>query len=560
MSDINTDLRSIIEYFYKWEKETPNNVFLRQPYGDTWKEWTYAQAGKDIRRMATALQKTGLPKGSHIGLISKNCAHWIITDFAIIMAGYISVPFYANLTADQLGEVVRLGDVEAIFVGKLDHWDEQKDDVLEDIKVMRFPHFEGNAKISIGTPWDDLIANNEPIEDSYVPDLNSLWTILFTSGTTGTPKGVMHNFSSSAYVMRNQEINNDFSLTGSNDQKFFSFLPLNHIAERVVIEIGCMLSGGSVSFAETLDSFVKNLKDTSPSVFFAVPRIWTKFHLGVLAKMPQEKMDKLLGIPIIGGLVKKKILKGLGLQNVKTALTGAALTPEPLKQWYRKLGVNLREAYGLTENMGSFCAMPEFEYQQNSVGKPLGFSEGRIDPKTGELQIKQPWIMQGYYKAPELSEKVLQDGWFHTGDKGEIDEKGFVRIIGRVGDTFKTTKGEFIIPTNIEDHFNQNEMLEQVCVVGIGLTQPVILGVLSEIGQAADKAAVTKRMEENLKQANSELQPYEKLATLVVVSEEWDVENSLMTPTLKVRRSAVMDHYRTKLSDWHDSKDNVIWE
>ncbi|MEL6821308.1 MAG: AMP-dependent synthetase, partial [Calditrichota bacterium] len=198
--------------------------------------------------------------------------------------------------------------------------------------------------------------------------------------------------------------------------------------------------------------------------------------------------------------------------------------------------------------------------QPNSVGKPLGFSEGRIDPDTGELQIKQPWVMEGYYKAPELSEKVLKDGWFHTGDKGEIDEKGFIKIIGRVGDTFKTTKGEFIIPTNIEDHFNQNEMLEQVCVLGIGLTQPVIVGVLSEIGQAADKAEVTKRLEANLTEANSKLQPYEKLATLIVASEEWDVENHLMTPTLKVRRSAVMDHYRSKLAGWHDSSENVIWE
>ena len=191
MSEQNEPLKSIIEHFYHWEKTTPDNVFLRQPEGATWKEITWAQAGQEARKMATALSSFGLQKGDYVGISSKNCYHWILADLAIMMGGYVSVPFYASLPKQQLAEVIELSDIKAIFIGKLDKWGDRGDAIPADVQVITFPHYEGSQKITIGEDWDELVAKHPPQTENFAPNLEDLWTIKFTSGTTGTPKGVM---------------------------------------------------------------------------------------------------------------------------------------------------------------------------------------------------------------------------------------------------------------------------------------------------------------------------------------------------------------------------------
>ena len=220
---------------------------------------------------------------------------------------------------------------------------------------------------------------NAPMEGQPIPEIDDLWTILFTSGTTGSPKGVMHPHRTAA-LLHNNELQNNILKAQEPGARYFSFLPLNHIAERTAVELAAIGGGGMVSFAETLATFAKNLQGTQPTFFFAVPRIWTKFQLKVLAKMPQKKLDKLLKIPIISGIIKSKIKKNLGLGSAKVCLTGASITPESLKQWYRKLGLNLREVYGMTENAGGFTIMPENKHKPNTVGMPVPNAEGKIDP------------------------------------------------------------------------------------------------------------------------------------------------------------------------------------
>lgn len=555
-------LMSPIEYFYKWEKTLPNAIFLRQPNGAKWKEMTYAQAGQEARKMAAALVSLGLSKGDHIGIISKNCTHWILSDLAIMMAGMISVPFYASLTAPQLKEVIEKSDCKAVFVGKLEKWDSDKDDVVREIPVITYPIYQGAAAIEIGSKWDSLIEQHESKSDNFIPDLDSLWTIIFTSGTTGSPKGVMHTQRNAALLMHSEEKHNSLKTfdyqPGGN--RFFSFLPMNHIAERTAIEIGALMNGGSISFAESLDTFAKNLQDTSPTFFFAVPRIWTKFHLGVLAKTSQEKLDKLLRLPIVSGLVKKKIRKALGLKDAQVMLTGASITPEPLKEWYRSLGMNLREVYGMTENFGGFSMMPESQHKADTVGKPLPGAKCRIDEVTGEILMEIPWLMSGYYKDPDLTHETIRDGWMHTGDKGRIDEDGFLKVIGRVKDTFKTAKGKFVVPTIIEEEFGGQESIEQICVSGLGLTQPVAILCLSEIGQRESKESMSKELEELLDDVNTKLEPHERLSALVIAAEPWSDENGLLTPTLKVKRGAIYEKYKDMLHDWCESSDKIIWE
>ncbi|MEO1261220.1 MAG: AMP-binding protein [Bacteroidota bacterium] len=554
------NLRTQLDYFYQWEKTQPDKVFLRQPYGDMWKTVTYAEAGKMARSMAAALQGMGLQKGDHIGIVSKNCYHWVIADLAIMMGGFISTPFYANLSKEQMAEVLKLSDCKLVFVGKLDTWDNIDRGIPQDFPIIRFPHYEGNAKVTRGKDWDDMIKSSAPLQGEYQPDLKDTWSILFTSGTTGTPKGVVHTYENVALVARNEELNNITKVMATPDPTFFSFLPLNHIAERAAVELGAIMSGGSISFAQSLDTFAKNLQETQPTLFFAVPRIWTKFMLGVLSKMPMKKLDRMLKIPIIGGLVKKKIKKGLGMSRANLVLTGASITPESTKQFFRKIGINLREVYGMTENFGGFTLMPENGHQANTVGKPLPNTQGKIHPDTGEILMKMPWMMEGYYNEPALTAKTLVDGWLHTGDKGLIDEKGYFKIVGRVKDAFKTSKGKFIVPTTIEEKFSGNKLIEQICVAGIGCPQPVALVNLSEIGLKKQKNEVTQNLKEQLVAINQVLHGHEVVSTVVVTKEPWSPDNNLLTPTLKIRRGSIDERYMGQYASWHEHQDNVVWE
>ena len=554
------DLKTHLEYFYRWEKEIPGKVFLRQPFGDTWRTTTYAEAGQKARRIVTALQKMGLKKGDHIGIVSKNCDYWVIADIAIMMGGYVSTPFYANLSKEQLSEVLKKSDTKAVFVGKLDTWNNIDQGIPADMPIIKFPHYEGNAQITRGTEWSQLESENEPMAGDPLPEIKEMWTILFTSGTTGSPKGVVHDYENAALIIRSEFLKNTMKVMIDPDPTFFSFLPLNHIAERTAVELAGLMSGGTISFAESLDTFAKNLQDTQPTLFFAVPRIWTKFYLGVLAKMPQAKLDRLLKIPILSSIVKKKIKKSLGLSRATIILTGASITPENIKQWFQKLGINLREVYGMTENFGGFTMMPEHNHKPHTVGKPLPYTEGRIDPDTGEILMKMPWMMKGYYKESEKTAEVLVDDWLHTGDKGEIDDEGYFKIIGRVKDAFKTSKGKYIVPTLLEDKFSENEFIEQICVAGLGIPQPIALVNLSEIGKAEPRETVTQNLKEHLTAINKSLHGHEVISTIIIAKDAWSPDNNLLTPTLKIRRGAIDDCYLGEYNRWHEHNDNVIWE
>jgi len=294
---LDDQLFTPIEYFYRFEHERADEIFLRQPYGDTWRELSYREVGQEARKMATAIMGMGLNKGDHVALISKNCYHWVIADLAIMMAGMTSVPLYPSLDASQLEAILTQSDSKMLIIGKLDKWDNKKDGVPKDMPTIKFPHYPGNAKVDIGLDWDELVVQNEPLTSNHTPHLDENWTIIYTSGTTGTPKGVVHTYRNPAAVARSEELNNLLQFFTPKRTKFFSFLPLNHIAERTAVEVGALMSGGSMSFAESLDTFAKNLQETQPTFFFAVPRIWKKFEQGVLSKMSQKKLDRLLSLP-----------------------------------------------------------------------------------------------------------------------------------------------------------------------------------------------------------------------------------------------------------------------
>jgi len=551
------EFKTPIENFFYWENTTPNNIYLNQPLGNEKKQYSFKETGNQARRMASALLALNLPEKSHIGIVSKNCAHWIISDLAIAMAGHISVPFYATLVADQLNQVLVHSECKVLFVGKLDSWKTMKDGIPPSVKCIAFPNFYEGCPADEMDDWDFIVSSHEPLLENITPKAEDLFTIIYTSGTTGIPKGVMLTNKSTITALNYTQ--NEISLHTEN-ARFFSYLPLCHIAERNIVESASLATGGTVFFADTLESFQKNLQEAMPTHFLAVPRIWTKFQQGILAKMPQNKLDLLLKIPFVKAALKSKIQKGLGLSEAKVILTGAAPMPPSLLDWYKKLGITIREAYGMSENVGAHSMMPADGVKSGTVGKPYPKVETRIDANTGEIQMKSPWNTIGYYKEPILTESLLQDGWLCTGDMGEIDAEGYLKITGRVKDMFKSGKGEYIVPSPIENMLAVNPIIEQVCVAGSGLPQPLALIVLSDIGKNMEKQLLIESLETTLKRVNPSFKNYEAVKNAIVVKTSWTVENNMLTPTMKIKRNIVEAHYKAQMEQWAELTEAIIFE
>ncbi|AEI48347.1 AMP-binding protein [Runella slithyformis] len=550
-----TALKIFMDYFYHWEKTQPEKIFLRQPFGHRFNDFTWKETGNQVRRLASYLLSLNLAPKSPIGLVSKNCAEWIIADLAIMMAGQVSVPFYPTLTGPQLHQVLSHSGCVVLFVGKLDDWPGMKTGVPADVSCISFPNYNPDPE---HIQWKDILASRQPLKESPLPELNDLFSIIYTSGTTGNPKGVMLTYQAVASAMAATKDILRFDLP---ETRFFSYLPLCHIAERNIVEATCIGTGGTIYFAESLDTFAQNLAQARPTHFLAVPRIWTKFQLGILAKMPQRKLDLLLKIPFISGMVRKKIREGLGLNEAELILTGAAPMPASLIVWFRRLGIKIQEAYGMTENLGAVCMTPRNKPKDGTVGKIYPGVEVKILPDTGEILTRSDWTMKGYYKEPKMTaETIDEEGWIHTGDVGELDSEGYLKITGRVKEMYKTSKGEYVAPAQIEFGFADNKLIDQICVVGQRLPQPIALVVLSEMARRVEREAVAQSLEATLTDLNPKLKSYERVRKIVVMRDAWTVDNNMLTPTLKTRRNVIEKNYDQMIEPWYEGKGNVIWE
>ena len=542
---------SPLEMLYKWEKETPNKIFMRQPIKNVWHDWTWKETAEQVRKMAAYLKSLNLQKGTKIGILSKNCAHWMFSDLAIMMAGHVSVPLYPNLNAETLKQILEHSETQVLFVGKLDDFESMRPGVPASVQCIAYPFYsEEGYRV-----WDDLVHDFSPVSEDVVRDPLELATIIYTSGTTGIPKGVMHKFFNFGFAANNAVKTIDLD----NTEKFFSYLPLCHIAERLLVEMGSLYTGGQVSFAESLDTFAQNLSETQPTVFLGVPRIWTKFQQGVLAKLPQKKLNVLLSIPIISLLIKKKIRTGLGLNGATNVFTGAAPTPSSTIKWFERLGVKIQEAYAMTENCCYSHVTLNNHIKIGCVGKALPLCEVKLSEQN-EILIKHDALMLGYYKEEKMTTETIKDGWLYTGDEGSIDVDGFLKITGRVKDLFKSTKGKYVAPSPIEMKLSANKNIENVCVVGDGLPQPIALVVLSEYGKGRSKEDVTASLAKTLSVVNPKLDHHEKVNRLVVLQGEWTIENKLLTPTMKVKRNSVEKMYKVNYEVWYDEANPVVWE
>tara|TARA_B110000467_G_scaffold162798_1_gene186999 strand:+ start:922 stop:2586 length:1665 start_codon:yes stop_codon:yes gene_type:complete len=545
--------------FYNWEEKLKEKPFLKQPFGDLWESYSWGEVGMMARKLATGLKSMDLDEKSHIGLVSKNCREWIIADLAISMAGHISVPFFPTLKSNEIEKLLDFGDVDALFVGKLENWEEMKQGVKDDMPIIAFPHYKNHSKISKGKQWFDFINSHEPITENFQPKLSDVWTIIFTSGTTGDPKGVVLTYETLYNTKKITEDGNPLKVDFSGKNDYISYMPLNHIFERVVIEHTAFRYGGTISFVESLETFGQNLNDVQPTAFQGVPRIYSKFQEKILMKMPQKKLNTFLKIPILSWIIKKKLVGALGLSRAKAIVTGAAAMPLELLDWYKSIGIFITNGYGMTENCATCTNLDPYQpLGRGSVGRPTPGVDLKISEE-GEILMKGPFILSEYYKNEEVTKETLKNGWLHTGDKGRIDKDGFLFITGRIKDMFKTSKGKYIEPGVIEADFGNISEFSQLCIVGLNCTQPILLAVPSE-SAIKNKEDVTKKLTKVLEDVNSKLDNYKKVSKIILVREDWLPENGMTTPTLKIKRAKIDEKFSNSYVDWEKNGKTVIWE
>ncbi|MEO8857523.1 MAG: AMP-binding protein [Burkholderiaceae bacterium] len=550
----------ILDAIYQHEAGRPGKVLLTQPLGgDKLADYTWGETVEQARRMAAHLQSRGFTSGQ-IAILSKNCAHFFIAELAVWMAGCTTVAIYPTENASAIRFVLEHSDARLLFVGKLDNWEQQASGVPEGLPCIALPL----APSTKCETWDALIARSAPMAGRPEREPEDLAMIMYTSGSTGQPKGVMLSFgavSAAAHgIVRDVR-----QRVGAGEWRVLSYLPLAHSFERAYVESVAWVEGHChVYFAESLETFIADLNRARPTIFVSVPRLWLKFQQGVFAKVPARKLDRLLGIPLLGKRVGRKVLAGLGLDQTVVAASGSAPIPPPLIAWYRKLGLNLLEGYAMTEDFAYSHRSTEKFNAPGYVGIPFDDVQVRISD-AGEILIKSPGQLSGYYKRPDLdAESFTTDGFFRTGDMGERRADGLLKLTGRIKEQFKTAKGNYVAPAPIENLLNQHPMIETAMVSGVGCVAAYGLVVLTEelrpqLADPAVRAEVQAQLGKLLEHVNAALPEYERLHMLVVAREPWSIENGCLTPTMKIKRSRIESAVSAELDAWYARRAPVIW-
>ena len=554
--------RLILDYVYDHEVARAESVFLTQPVGNgEVVDYSWARTLDQARRMAAHLKGVGLEPGARIAMLAKNSAHFFMAELAIWMAGGTTVAIFPTESAENVRYVLEHSEASLLFVGKLDTWSMQASAVPVGLPCIALPL----APQTGFETWNAIVARTAPLGGRPARDGGDIAMLLYTSGSTGQPKGVMQSFQS---ITRAAEgFDRDAASREGEDRAYrvLSYLPLAHAYERACVECIALVSGkGRVFFTESLASFMDDLKRARPTLFVSVPRLWAKFRQGVYATMPAQQLDALLDNPATAPAVGRKVLASLGLDEVTRAASGSAPIPAELIAWYRRLGLNLREGYAMTED---FCYSHRSTDTANApgyVGVPYPEVQVRIDDD-GEILIKSPGQMTGYYKRPDLNaESFTDDGFFRTGDLGERNADGLLKLTGRKKELFKTAKGKYVAPAPIENQLNVHPMIELAMVSGVGQPAPYAVLVLDEmlrpkIDDPAVRARVDAELGKLLHDVNEGLAAHERLHVLVVARDPWSIENGCLTPTMKIKRSRIEASVAAQVDAWYGAQVPVLW-
>ena len=548
--------KNSVQMMLQWAAAKPNAPWLLQPVAGQWKATSWAQGSDQVRRMAAALKAMNWEPGSRICISGRNTAHWIMADLAISMAGHVSVGMYPKQAAAITRYIFEHSEAKAVFLGPMPDADDFTGAIPDSVRTISFPYREAPAG---QLTWDELVTATLPmaIEDYQAPPPEALMTLIYTSGTTGKPKGVMLSYSNVLFAV--YSIMNLAPSLGQ--ERYFSYMPLAHAFERFAIALPSCYNGGEVHFLENVDKMGEQLAQVAPTRFFGVPLVYGRIQTAILHKMPQQKLDRLMKIPLLRSIVRRKIRVAVGLQHVRFCLSGAAPIPAALLDWYqRNLGLTVLQGYAPTEaSVYSSACLPE-QNRVGSVGKPPQNAGFKLS-EDGEILFKHPGLMMGYYKDPDSTRAAFtEDGYLRTGDQGRVDEDGYLYITGRVKDIFKTAKGKYVAPAPIECSLARNTDVENLLFIGNGMNQPVMAVTLTAAARSKPRAAVEQGLIDDMAAVNATLEPHEKIAKCVVLKDAWSIDNGLMTPTMKVKRSEVEKRYAGLMERELQVRSAVGWE
>ncbi len=553
-SQLNCALPPPNEMILKWAEERPNQVYLKQIINREFVEFTYAEVAEHALKLVSALRSLGAEPGDKIALISKNCAEWFICDLAMMLGDYVSVPIFPTAGGDTIEYCLTHSEAKHIIVGKLDDSEAIKSALaqLPDIISISLPY---DSAPQCDYQYSDLIANHSPSEFRPQHHDDKLMSLVYTSGTSGLPKGAMLTYGAFSWSV--QQLVNLIGL--QQDDRLFSYLPLAHITERVYVFGTSVYGGVTTAFPESLDTFIEDVKMHRPTLFISVPRLWTLFQQRILDKLPQRKLNLLLKIPVINTLIKRKIADNLGLNHARVLGCGSAPVSPSLLRWYHDIGLNITEAWGMTESFA--YSTINYPFRADKIGT-VGNAGPGIDLKIapdGEILVLSKGMFSGYYKNDiSTQESFNREGWLHTGDIGSIDADGYLTIQGRKKDTFKTAKGKFVAPVPIEKKLFEYSRVEMMCMIGLGLPAPILLVVPHDF-ENFDRERYERTTNKIIKRINSEVETHEQIKGVLMIKEPWSIANGILTPTLKIKRHVLEKKYHEVGQNWPKDK-LVVWE
>lgn len=580
-----SSLKRLFDFpYYQLEKFNLEDALVTK-YNGQWKSTSSKEYVAQLNKISRGLLRLGVQPNDKIALIStNNRTEWNIMDIGIMQLGAQDVPIYPTISEEDYAYVLNHSESKFCFVSDKEVYDKvmaikgQVDSLKE---VYTFDDVEGAKN------WSEVLElGTDESNQSEVQSLmdkvteNDLATLIYTSGTTGRPKGVMLSHKNIA----SNAINSSTRLPlDQGNAKALSFLPVCHIYERM-LQYMYQFSGVSVYFAESIETISDNLKEVKPEVMSAVPRLLEKVYDKIIAKGTDlTGIKKMLffwavelglqyepygangwwyetRLKLARKLIFVKWQEALG-GNLRVIASGSAALQPRLARVFNAAGMAVMEGYGLTETSPVVAVndMRDGGFKIGTVGHPLPETEVKI-AKDGEILVKGPQVMMGYYKDKEKTDEVLNNGFFHTGDIGEIDKEGFLKITDRKKEMFKTSGGKYIAPQIIENVMKQSRFIEQVMVVGEGQKMPAALIQLNEefvkewgerknlhlgstLSEMVTHQELIDRVQEEIDFYNQKFGNWEKIKRFELTPDVWSIEEEQLTPTMKLKRRVIKERY-----------------
>jgi long-chain acyl-CoA synthetase len=589
--------RSLPAMFFDQAARLGDKPFLWAKRDGRYRSVSWAQAARDVRRLALGLRSLEIARGDRVGLVSENRPEWIIADLAIMTAGAITVPTYVTHTVEDHRHVFANSGARAVFVSKpalsarVLAAANQVDSVHT---VMAIEPAAGQASAVDLLSWEEMLArgSEEPDDSDEIVaaiELDDTACLIYTSGTGGIPKGVITTHRN--IIANCHGAHRVLEQLGLGDEVFLSFLPLSHSYEHTAGEMFPISIGAQIYFAEGAETLAANMLEARPTIMTAVPRLYETLHqrirLGVERKggLSQKMFEQAVAIgrkrlgsertslgerlvdPLLDRAVRSKVRERFGGRLKAMVSGGAPLNPE-IGRFFLALGVTLLQGYGQTEAGPVItCNLPA-RIRIDTVGPPLQGVGLRI-AEDGEILVAGDNVMKGYWNDPEGTAQALEDGWLHTGDVGEIGEDGYLRITDRKRDFIKNSGGEMISPARIEGYLTLEPEISQVMVFGdrrpylvaVVVPDPEFVAAYAKGEVPADMSALaadpgfTKAIGAAVSRVNLTLMPSERVRRFVVAAEAFSIANGQMTPTLKIKRHVIRQRYGAALDALYHSKE-----